>query len=246
MTWSYSRISGFEMCPYKWFLTYIRGDEEAPTFYASYGSFIHSLLERFYKGELTEDALPSEFLLHFSEEVKGERPSPEIVSKYIQAGLSYLKSFRPFQFETVAVEKELQFDLDGAPFLAIADYIGRKDGKLVIVDNKSRELKPRSGRKKPTQKDQELDGMLRQLYLYAHGVKQEYGELPSLLCFNCFKNGAFIEEPFVNAAYEDTLEWAKREIEFIAGEEDFRPSADYFRCRWLCGFHDDCCYYGRR
>ena len=86
--------------------------------------------------------------------------------------------------------------------------------------------------------------MLRQLYLYAHGVKQKYGELPSLLCFNCFKNQQFIEEPFNQEAYEETLDWAGKTIETIASEEDVKPNIDYFQCRYLCGYHNDCCFAG--
>ena len=50
----------------------------------------------------------------------------------------------------------------------VIDLVGRSDtGGLVIVDHKSRALKPRSKRKKPTKTNQELDEYLRQLYLYA-------------------------------------------------------------------------------
>ena len=87
--WSYSRVSSFEDCPYKWFMKYISGDSEQPTFYASYGSFIHSLIERYYSGELKREELPMAFLLGFSAGVRGERPSDKIVRNYIAAGKRY-------------------------------------------------------------------------------------------------------------------------------------------------------------
>lgn len=242
MTWSYSRLSSFESCPYAWFLRYIRGEEEEPMFYASYGSFIHHLIERYYNGDLAKEDMPTAFLLGFSSEVRGERPPQSTVVKYIGAGRDYMQNFEPFPFEKRAVEQEIHFDVNGKNFVAFVDYIGERDGKLAVIDNKSRDLKPRSGRKTPTAKDQELDDMLRQLYLYAHGIKQEYGELPSLLCFNCFKNRQFIEEPFNQKAYEEALAWADKAIETIASEEDFHPYIDYFHCKYLCGFHHECCY----
>jgi len=244
MTWSYSRLSSFETCPYAWYIRYILEEEEEPMFYASYGSFIHRLIERYYSGELTKEEMPTAFLLGFSSEVQGERPPQSTVVKYINAGREYMENFQPFQFEKRDVEEEIHFDVNGAKFVAFVDYIGERDGKLAIIDNKSRDLKPRSHRKTPTVKDQELDAMLRQLYLYAHGVKQKYGELPSLLCFNCFKNQQFIEEPFNQEAYEETLDWAGKTIETIASEEDFKPNIDYFQCRYLCGYHNDCCFAG--
>lgn len=244
MTWSYSRLTSFENCPYAWYMRYILEEKEEPTFYASYGSFIHRLLARYYSGELKKEEMPTAFLLGFSSEVQGERPPQSTVVKYIGAGRDYMEKFEPFRFETRGVEEEIHFDVNGADFVAFVDYIGERDGKLAIIDHKSRDLKPRSTRKTPTVKDQELDAMLRQLYLYAHAVKQKYGEFPSLLCFNCFKNGQLIEEPFRQDAYEETLDWVGKTIETIASEEDFHPYIDYFQCRYLCGFRHECCYAG--
>ena len=243
MVWSYSRLSSFESCPYKWFTHYILDEEEAPMFYASYGSFIHSLLERYYSGKLTAEELPTAFLLGFSSEVQGERPPEETVRKYIALGTDYFRNFTPLPFTVRSVEEELHFDLDGHPFLAFLDLVGEREGKLAIIDHKSRDLKPRSGRKKPTAKDQELDSMLRQLYLYAYGMKQVSGEFPDLLCFNCFKNGQFIEEKFSETACGEAIDWAKRQIEEISDETEFRPDVDWYKCKYLCGFHDRCCYF---
>lgn len=246
MTWSYSRIKSFESCPYAWFMKYILEEEEQPMFYASYGKFIHKLIERYYRGELSKEEMPTAFLLGFSSEVEGERPPEETVRKYITLGKEYCQNFEPFPFETKGVEQELHFNIDGFNFVAFVDYIGERDGKLAIIDHKSRDLKPRSGRKKPTVKDQELDDMLRQLYLYAYGVEQVYGERPDILCFNCFKNSQFIEEPFNKTASEEALEWAKKNIGEIMEADSFHPYIDYYPCRYLCGFHDQCCFYSGR
>ena len=246
MTWSYSRLTGFENCPYAWYMRYIACEEEQPMFYASYGSFMHKLIERYYRGDLRKEDMPTAFLLGFSSEVEGRRPPQSTLLKYIESGRSYCENFEPFPFTVKGVEEELHFDVDGIDFVAFVDYIGERDGKLVIVDHKSRDLKPRSNRQKPTVKDQELDDMLRQLYLYAHGIQQKYGEFPALLCFNCFKNGQFIEESFDPEAYLHTLDWAKQTVDRIAGEETFHPYIDYFYCKNLCGLHDSCCYYEGR
>lgn len=212
-------------------------------FYASYGSFIHRLIEKYYRGELKREELPGAFLLGFSEQVQGERPQESVVVKYIHAGKSYFDSFQPFPFEPVAVEEKLNFHLDGKPFTAIVDYLGADQGKLAVIDHKSRDLKPRSKRGKTTAKDRELDEMLEQLYLYAHGIYTLKGEFPAWLCFNCFKSGQFIQEPFSKPVYVQTMDKIRRKVEEIEGEEDFRPNIDYFQCRYLCGLHDDCCFY---
>ena len=246
MTWSYSRIECFDDCPYKWFMKYIKELEEEPRFYSSYGTFMHSLIEKYLNGELKADELPLEFLVGFSENVKGFRPKESIVQSYIDKGLDYLKNIEMFPFNTIAVEKKIDFSVEGIQFTGIIDYIGERDGGLYIVDNKSRDLKPRSKRKKPTQKDEELDEMLKQLYIYSEGVRQEYGKLPKALCFNCFKARTFIEEPFREDKFEEAIDWAIRTINRIKNTTKFYCNLDFFRCSYLCGLNNECCYYDMR
>lgn len=208
---------------------------------------MHKLLEQYYNGELTKEEVQIKFLFDFRKEVQGERPKGNIVQNYIRQGSEYLKQLRPLPFKTVAVEKELRFHIGGFPFVGILDYVGRRDdGKLAIVDHKSRALKHRSNRDPPTVKDNELDEMLRQLYIYAAGVQQEYGELPATLCFNCFRNGVLIEEPFREEVYRDALEWATRSILEIRDESDFDPFREFFGCSCLCGVSGECCYWNMR
>lgn len=246
MVWSYSRIKSFHDCPYRWFLKYIKHMRERPQFYASYGSFMHKLLEGYYKGELTKEEMQIKFLFDFSKEVQGARPQESTVKKYIQLGTKYLEDFEPFPFRTLGVEQKVVSSVGGYPFIGFIDYLGEKDGNLYVVDNKSRDLKPRSKRPNPTVKDQELDDMLRQLYLYAGAVKEDYGCFPEALCFNCFKTNTFIVEPFHKSAYDEAVHWAKSSIEDIADTEEFTPRLDFFSCKYICGLNDECCYWQSR
>ncbi|MGN1156970.1 MAG: PD-(D/E)XK nuclease family protein, partial [Agathobacter sp.] len=52
MVWSYSRITSYETCPYRFFLTYILKLEKKRLFFSDYGSFIHSIIEKYLNGEL--------------------------------------------------------------------------------------------------------------------------------------------------------------------------------------------------
>lgn len=246
MVWSYSRIECYHDCPYRFFLKYIDKSPESPLFYSSYGLFMHRILEQYYKGELKKEDMKTKFLFGFQKEVQGERPKPSTVEKYISDGVSYLGGFQPFPCHTVAVEQRLPFNVNGIPFVCVIDYIGEENGELCIIDHKSRDMKPRSGRKKPTKTDEELDSMLRQLYLYSAAVKQHYGVLPKKLCFNTFRNDLLIEEPFSEKAYEQTLDWAKRSVEYIIEEDDYYPNIEFFGCLFLCGFREECCYWKER
>ena len=243
MTWSYSRLNSFESCPYGWYLKYLDDAESQPQFYSSYGVFIHKLLADFYTGKLQKDELMTKFLIDFSKEVKGTRPSPEIVSSYIEKGRNFFASFTPFPFKTLLVEHDAIFDFYGVPFRGIVDYVGELDGKIYLVDHKSRDLKPRSKRKKPTQMDKELDTRLTQLYIYSELIRQMFGRFPDYLCFDCFKVNLFIQEPFVDSAFEDAKKWVFDIIKDILDEKMFPPDPEFFKCRYLCDCFADCEYF---
>lgn len=243
ITWSYSNLETFNDCKYRWFLRYIKHMKQDDMFYASYGLYMHELIERYYNNELTSEELPIEFLINFSERVRGTRPKESIVNSYMEKGLEYFKVISPFPYKKISVEQEINFEMFGMKFVCRVDYIGQDDdGNLVIVDNKSRDLKPRSKRKNPTVKDKELDEMLKQLYVYSYAVESEYGKKPKFLCFNCFKSGEFIVEEFDENKYNETLEWVKKTINKIKECDDFYPNIQFFPCKYICGFGDKCCY----
>ena len=246
MTWSYSRLECFEACPYRWFLKYIEREHDEPLFYSSFGSFMHGLLADLYRGKLTQEAAKDRFLFGFSSEVLGERPPGHIAAGYIDAGFSYLCDFRPLPLDPVDVEQKVDFRIGNTPFTGFLDLFGKCGDRCIIVDHKSRNLKPRSGRAKPTQNDIDLDTMLRQLYLYAEAVFRNFGTYPDALCFNCYRNGAFIEESFRKEKLDEAIAWATELVGEIERCENFAPHPEYFKCRYLCGVHNACCYYEGR
>lgn len=243
MTWSFSRIETFDSCKYKWFLKYIKEKEEDGMFYSDYGKLIHKIIQMYYSGELKQPQMTSYFLTHFSAVVRGDRPADSTLQKYIQSGIDYTRNFRPFEYNCVGTEVKAEFELGGYRFIGFIDFIGEKDGEYYVIDHKSRDLKPRSGRANPTVKDRELDSMLKQLYLYSTYIKDRFGKFPKALCFNCFKNGEFITEDFSKQSYDKAVEWAVDRIHQIEQEEDFISDEDLFKCRWLCGYNEECEYY---
>lgn len=240
MTFSYSRISTYDSCPYKWRLDYIDQYNKEEKFYASYGTLMHDILAKYYGGNISKDRMPIEFLTRFYGDVKGELPSGKIVESYIQKSLLYLRNFEGTDLHVIDVEKKVDFEIGGIKFTGFIDLIGEKDGNIIIVDHKSRDLKQRSGRVKPTLKDIELDEYLRQLYLYSKAVKDEFGKFPTELWFNCFKSGNVIKENFCPDGYEKAIKWALDTIEKIKNDSDFEANYNYFYCRWICGQSWNC------
>ncbi len=243
MTWSYTRIKCFEECPYQFFLRYIYKANNEEMFYSSFGKFMHGLLEQFYNGQIKKEDLKKEFLLNFSSEVKGERPSEQTVCKYIKDGLSYLDSFEPIPLEKISVESKQFFKLNNYNFVGVIDYLGLDGNDLCIVDHKSKRLKPRSKKKRLTKNDKDIEKTLDQLYLYAVPIEREYKRLPKYLCINSFLANNFIKEPFRLERYEEIKRWAIDTIHKIEETDEFNPEIEYFRCKYLCGLNNSCEYY---
>lgn len=246
MTWSYSRIRAFTDCPYRWYLKYIRYPKEdrKNMFFSDYGTFVHELIAAFYSGEKTAEQIHTEYLTGFKTHVLGRVPNNKVFINYFVDGSQYLKSIQPSKNEVVAVEQKVETTVGNISFVGYIDRVDRaKDGGLLVIDNKSRTLKPRSHRATPTKADIELDEYLVQLYVYSSFVRDTYGVFPHKLCFNCFRNNLFIEEPFVKQDYNKAIRWVSDMVCQIENEENFRPNMDYFKCRYLCEMNDHCDYY---
>ena len=243
MVWSYSRIQCFEECPYRWFLKYICGLKGKEQFFASYGSFMHKLIERHYTEGKTPAQLSDLYLCGFQNQVRGDAPNSRVFGSYFMSGLEYLRNFTPFPYRPLAVEGRVDFRLGGLPFVGYIDFLGERDGELYLVDNKSRNLKPRSSRPKPTKTDAELDEYLRQLYLYSIPVKEMFHQYPARLEFNCFRTRQLISEPFREEELERAKQWASDRISKIANNNDWPPKMDFWKCKHICAFHDECEYF---
>lgn len=235
MTWSYSRLRAYEDCGYGFFLNYIEEEEEIKHFYAEYGSLIHRILERFYSGAITKEQALSIFMTGFVLDLPNE-VKPSIAENYYQQGKEYLSSLAMPKEKIVGVEERLNFKVGDYPFVGFVDLLLEDDG-LIIQDHKSRIL--RRGTKK---QNEEFNSFTKQLYLYSAGIEQRYGQLPKKLRFNCFRNGTLLEEVFDKNKYEETIQWALDTIKKIEQESMWKPSLEWFKCRYICGFSDSCEY----
>ena len=242
-TWSYSRINQFEMCPYAFLLNYVKRTPKKPMFFSDYGSFIHKLIEQYLNGELKKEELAGEYLARFKREVRGVAPNGDIFKTYFEQGLTYLSNINFPYPEPLCVEHKVEFKIGDKPFTGIIDCVAKDKDGIILVDNKSRALKARSKRKKPTKSDVELDEYLRQLYLYSIPIKNTYHRYPARLEFNCYRTGQLISEPFREEEFERAKQWAADRSEAITNNEDWSPKLDFWKCRYLCDYADECEYF---
>lgn len=227
----------------RWYLRYLKKLDKQDLFFASYGSFVHRIINYYYKGVIQEEGLRDYYLREFRNEVMGAAPSVKVFEKYFLDGLNYFNNFSQLPFNLVDTEIKINYKINRMSMVAIIDYLGEAEDGFVIVDHKSRNLKPRSNRPKPTKTDFELNSYLVQLYLYAEAVRQQYGELPKWLCFNCFRTNTLIKEPFDDEAFLHAKSWLKDKVKEISNETEFRPNAEWFKCKYLCDLKDKCEYF---
>lgn len=243
MTWSYSRISTFDTCPYSFFLRYIMRYPTKRLFFSDYGSFIHNILKEYLSGGIKKVGLAPYYLANFQREVCGAAPSSDIYLNYFRQGLRYLESISFPSNIVVSVEEKVDFVIDGVAFTGYIDAITDDKYELCIVDHKSRDLKARSVRKKPLKTDGILDEYLRQLYIYSIPVLIKYGKYPDLLIFNCYRTQNIIKEPFVIEDFNRVKEWAINSVSIINNEKTWSPNVNLFRCKYLCDVCQHCEYY---
>ena len=244
MTWSFSRIKQFESCPYAWYLKYIcELTPDREQFFSSYGLFMHSLLEQGFSGKSDRDRLVLRYLLGFNNHVHGLAPNSKVFANYFIDGLAYLRNMTLPAFRVLATEQKVRYQIGNIRMLGFIDLLGQDETGLILLDHKSRSLKERSGRKKPTLGDRELDEYMKQLYLYAAAVKQARGVFPTQLCFNCFRKNLLIKERFDEQIYHQTEQWLTDMVQKITYTTDFPPNWEYFKCNYLCDMSGHCEYH---
>lgn len=205
---------------------------------------MHDLLARFYSERANRGDLEVRYLTEFAKSVKGIAPNGSVFKNYFSDGLQSIRRLEKPDREVVAVERRVDFFVGEIQMVGIIDCVERDDsGEVFIIDHKSRKLKPRSHRKTSTKSDEELDQYLRQLYLYSIPIQKETGRTPQKLCFNCFRTGAFIEEPFSEKKFEKAKQWVENSVETITAESEFRPDIEFFKCNYLCEMQDHCVYF---
>lgn len=204
---------------------------------------MHSIIEQYLLGFLDKQDMLTQYLSKFKS-VVGSAPTPAIFKTYFTQGVQYLTNFDFHHRNILGVEEKVTFLIDDIPFVGVIDYEAEDgDGALIIGDHKTRALRCKSKRKKPTKSDIELEEYLRQLYLYSLATREKYGRYPDALEFNCFRTGDVISEQFSEHKLETTKTWIKNMVAKITDNDDWSPNMDYWKCRYLCDQNHNCEYY---
>jgi len=253
-TFSNSRLSSFEQCKLKYKFRYI--DKIIPdiekTIESYLGNMVHDTLEWLYI-QVKKETIPSidEVIVYYAEHwQKNYEEKIPIVRKditlkdYFNKGVQYLIDYyarnKPFDENTIAVEKRIIFDLDKEGKYKIIGFIDRLVYNLQTGEYEVHDYKTSS--RLPKQETLDKD---RQLALYSIAIKKMFGEEKGVLLiwhylsFNKRMHSKRTEEQ-LNELKEETLNLIK-EIELTT---EFPPTKSPL-CNW-CEYKPICPAWGNK
>lgn len=252
MRWSFSRLNNFNQCPYAWHKHYIECEPDKGGFFSAYGGFCHKVLEKYAKGELSIFDISQYYMDNFAAEVPYDAPPnkyTDIKQDYYDKGLDYFDNIDlPIdKYEVVGVEKQVEFDVGGYPFIGFIDMLLRDpaDGKFIVVDHKSSLIRIlRSGKISKSDQQHFLE-FQRQLYLYSIALINEFGEwCIKELRWNLFRSRNWINIPFKQDEFNEAQKWALDTIHRIEAETEWGPNPQMWFCNYICGQANGCPYRG--
>lgn len=251
MVYSFSRIHCYETCPYQFYKKYIEEDKsEESNYYADNGKLMHAIFERLLKKKITLD----EAVVMYEDEYADidfcyDDVRQKIKDQCYESSMEYLTTADEFDFspyEILGIEKKVKFNIGPHKFIGIIDLLLRDKAsqEIIILDHKSSTGKifKKDGSILKSQAEN-FTSYKRQLYLYATGVKDEFGVFPTFLVWHHFReNGALTKIRFDQQEYDETIKWAADLIDRIYFDEEFEPTQSYMPCHVLCGYRNSCEY----
>ena len=205
--------------------------------FAEYGTLCHELLEDWANGEKLAFELADAYAERFDTEVVHYFPPfpRDMGQRYYDAGHQYFLGFDGFgsQYEVVAAEQRFTLQIAGWPFVGVMDLVLRDKttGKLIVIDHKSKSAK--------TMK-QHMSVYRKQLYLYAAAVEQAYGEPPSHISFNLFRENEMVTEAYDPAVMAEVLQWVEDMIATILSDDTWEARPSRYFCDHICASADFC------
>lgn len=236
LQYSFSRLNCYHTCPYSYYLKYILNKPDEQNAFALYGTHAHSILEKYFNGELELFELADYYEDHFDEAVPLDFPPNaycDLGQKYYDGGLTYFNEFQGFAgYEVLGVELEFTVPLFGEyKFHGFIDLLLRDpNGKIVVIDHKSHIFKNK----------RETEHYSLQLILYCLYVKEKYGEYPDRVVFNTFRNQKIVKIKFTEERLEAAIQWARDTIASIESDTEWKAVPQGYFCEQICGYKNTC------
>jgi hypothetical protein len=244
LKFSFSSTKTYETCHYAFKLTYIEALERGNNFYGQYGSFVHLILEKYFKDELDFFELEDFYKDHYYEHVQSQPPAfqPNIAEDYYNKGLEYFSnfSFDKSKYNILLVEDALYPSIGDLKFIAKPDLIlqEKETGKNILVD-----FKTANAYKNGKLDKKKMAEYMKQFLIYAWSIWSEmHVEINEINVW--FINCGKIEIIPVDVVEEQmAIKWFTDTIEKIKQDDSFPPNvSSSFFCSQLCSVSEQCQY----
>lgn len=240
--YSFSKLSAWWQCPYAFYQRYILGKQGIGNAFSSYGTLVHSILERYAKGELELWNLSSVFEWEFDNAIPYKFPRnkyTDLRESYYSQGVNFLSHFHGYEScEVLGVEQDFEIPIDDWKMIGFIDLIFIDErGRLVIRDYKS---------KAAFKNADEQHKYARQMYIYSLYIKEKYGRFPDVLQFLMFRKQKTVEIKFSEPDFDESIEWAKNTVRVIRDALSYPPvskDCDDFFSQNLCNHREYCEYH---
>lgn len=226
MRWSFSSVNTYNTCPQAFRLGYLDALPRVDNAFSDWGTWMHEIMERYFKGELEFFELSQVYVDGYKDNVKCEFPPNkfcDLSERYYNAGKEYLDRFDGLfeGCEVIGVEQKVNLDIQGRPFVGVIDLLLKSGDDYIVADHKS---------KSAFKSKRERAEYARQLYLYSIYVKEKYGKWPIKLVFHMVRHGGeLVEIPFVEEDAMAARQWFLDTIDAIYQDVDFESTPNKYR-----------------
>ena len=245
--YSHSKLSTFEQCPQKYKFRYIDKIVIIEKSIESFlGKTVHSVLEWLYL-EVKQGRLPSldEVILYYSQAwtqtydekgiiINGQMTQQDYLEKGVKFLIDYYVKHKPFDDNTLEIEKEITLTIDDKREYQLRGFIDRLSYNLKTCEYEIHDYK--TSNTAPSQEKIDED---RQLALYSIAIKEKFGkDKEVLLVWHYLAFNKNVHSKRTNEQLEELKRSVLDLIKMIESTQNFRPYISRL-CDW-CEYQNIC------
>jgi hypothetical protein len=244
MKYSFSSINTFNTCKYSFLELYINVENRLNNAFGEFGSFVHLIIEKYFKDELEIWNLSSYYKDNYSNNILCSFPTypPGMANNYYEQGLEFFENFQfdKEKYDIILIEKKDEVKFKDIKIVFIPDLVlkNKETGIVTLYDWKTANMF--KGDKVDKKK---LEEFKKQVHLYAFLLWLSKEIKVDNISIWAIRNNKFIDFPYSNDTSIDVLEWFEDSVKQIKKETEWDANTkNQYYCYNLCSFRDRCGY----